>query len=225
MTALAALDYGRRMLRWSLVGVLLLLCVAACGGGGGGSKPSDQSLRDRLLPASEVKDFKFRRAYIFDNAIDASVEGLQLSENTQPSDVVTAMEDAGFVKGAGEELQEGSFHGPILGIGTMKFKSDSAAGKARDLVHDEYRKQPCYGVCSQKTSEMTVDGIPGARGEASEPDPARPPDTGPGFEAYAVEFTAGPYLYIVAGGGEPGVDMKTAVLDAARKLYARVKNL
>jgi hypothetical protein len=211
-------------LRWAIGGVLLLLCLAA-GCGGGDNEPSDAALRDHLLPASEVKDFKFHRSYIFTNAVDAGVQGLQLSENTQPSDVVDALEDDGFVKGAGEELQEGGFHGPIVGIDAWKFDSDSGAQKALDLVHDEYRKQPCYGICSQKTSDMDVEGIPDARGEASEPDPARPPETGPGFEAYAVQFTIGPYLYIIAGGGEPGFDMKETVLDAAQKQYARVKDL
>jgi hypothetical protein len=122
-------------------------------------------------------------------------------------------------------VQQGDIHGPIVGFDVWKFDSDSGAQDARDLVHDEYRKQPCYGICSQKTSDMEVEGIPDARGEASEPDPARPPETGPGFEAYAVEFTVGPYLYVVAGGGEPGFDMKETVLDAAQKQYARVKDL
>jgi hypothetical protein len=211
-------------LRWAIGGVLLLLCLAA-GCGGGDNEPSDAALRERLLPASQVKDFKFHRSFIFTNAVDAGVQGLQLSENTQPSDVVNAIEDAGFVKGAGQEVQQGDIHGPIVGIDVWKFDSDSGAQDARDLVHDEYRKQPCYGICSQKTSDMEVEGIPDARGEASEPDPARPPETGPGFEAYAVEFTVGPYLYVVAGGGEPGFAMKETVLDVAQKQYARVKDL
>jgi hypothetical protein len=208
----------------ALIVGLLVLVAAGCGGGGG-SEPSDQSLRDRLLPASQVSNFKFRRSYIFTNPIDASIQGIQLSDNTQPSDVVNAMEDAGFVKGAGEELQAGDIHGPILGIDAWKFDADSGAEKARDLVQAEYRKQPCYSICSQKTSEIEVADIPGARGQASEPDPARPPETGAGFEAYAVEFTIGPYLYVIAGGGDPGANMKDAVLDAAHKQYALVKDL
>ena len=212
-------------LRLAICGVLVVLGAAAGCGGGGDSEPSDAALRDRLLPASQVEDYKFHRSYIFTNAIDAGVQGIQLSENTQPSDVVDALDDAGFVKGAGEELQQGGIHGPIIGIDAWKFDSDSGAQKARDLVRDEYRKQPCYGVCSQKTSDMEVDGIPDALGQASEPDPARPAEVGPGFEAYAVEFTVGPYLYVIAGGADPGVGMKETVLDAAHKQYALVKDL
>ena len=208
----------------ALIAGLVVLAAAGCGGGGG--EPSDQSLRDRILPAAQVNDnFKFRRAYIFTNPIDASIQGLQFSENTQPSELVNAIDDAGFVKGAGQEVQAGDIHGPIIGIDAWKFDSDSGAEKARDRVQAEYHKQPCYSICSQKESELKVADIPGARGQASEPDPARPPETGPGFEAYAVEFTIGPYLYVIAGGGDPGANMKDAVLDAAQKQYALVKDL
>jgi hypothetical protein len=136
--------------RWLIGGVLVLLAVAAGCGGGDDNAPSDSALRDRLLPSSEVKDFKFRRSFVFTNAIDAGVQGLQLSENTQPSDVVHALEDHGFVKGAGEELQQGDFHGPILGIDAWKFDSDLGAQKARDLVHDEYRKQPATASAARR---------------------------------------------------------------------------
>ncbi len=178
-----------------------------------------------MLPASEVKGFQFHRAYIWTDPIDASIQGLQLSENTKPSEVVSAIDDAGFVKGAGQEYQQGGLHGPILGVTATKFDSDSGAEKAQDVVHTEYRKQPCYGVCSQKTSDLAVKDIPGAQGVASEPDPAAPAEVQPGFEAYAITFPIGAYLYVVQGGGEPGVGMKDSVTDAAQKLYARVKDL
>jgi hypothetical protein len=214
------------MRRHTIAGMLLLLCLPAAGCGGGGSdEPSDASLRNRLLPAAEVKAYEFRRAYIWTDPLDATIQGLQLSENTKPSDVVNAIKDAGFVKGAGEEYQQGSIHGPIIGITATKYDSDAGAEKARDVVHTEYRKQPCYGICSQKESDLTVDGIPDAEGVASEPDPAAPVEAQPGFEAYAIAFTIGPYLYVVQGGGNPGVGMKESVTDAAQKLYARVKDL
>jgi len=212
-------------LRGAIGGVLLLLCLAAGCGGGGSNEPSDASLRERLLPASDVPGFKFHRAYIWTDPVDGTIQGLQLSENTKPSDVVNAIDDAGFVKGAGQEYQQGGFHGPILGITATKYDSDSGAEKAQDIVHTEYRKQPCYGVCSQKTSDLAVDGIPGAQGVASEPDPAAPAEVQPGFEAYAITFPIGPYLYVVQGGSDPGHGMKTSVMDAAQKLYARVKDL
>jgi hypothetical protein len=211
-------------LRW-LIGCLLLVVTAgAAGCGGSDDAPSDAELRDRLLPASDVPGFKFHRGYIWTNATDLTVEGLHISQNTRPSDFIDTVEDAGFVKGAGADLQHGGPEGPGVAIAALKFESESGAEEVRDLLHDEYRKQPCYGVCSQVTHDMEVEGIPGARGEESVPDPNAGLGVPPGFEAYAVEFTVGPYLYVVGAGFGPGHSSKENALDAARALYERVKD-
>ena len=211
-------------MRW-LIGCALALTLMAAGcGGSGDGEPSDAALRDRLLPASEVPGFKLHRAFIWTNPTDLTVEGLSISQNTRPSEFIQKLDDAGFVKGAGAEFEQNGHEGPVLAIAALKFDSDSGAEDARDLVYDEYRKQPCYGACSQITHDMPVQAIPGARGEESVPDPNAGPDTPPGFEAYAIEFTKGPYLYIVGGGFEPGVGSKENVQKAATALYERVKN-
>jgi hypothetical protein len=217
------------------IGCLIVIAVAwtsGCGGDGN-QAPSDAQLRDRLVPSSQVKGYKFHRGYIWNDPIDYVAQGIPLSENTLPSDVVGAIDDAGFVKGAGEELRLGTI-GPQMTLEALKFKSDSGANDARDRLHLEDRKQPCYGVCSQVQKDMAVTNIPGAQGEASLPDPNAGPEAPTPFQGYAVTFTVGPYLYYVWGGGPvgglgltplaPGGGIKQSILDAADALYQRVKD-
>lgn len=206
-------------------GALLALLVAALvvGCGGGDDESSPDSLRSRLLPASEVPDFKVKRTLEWENAVDYVVQGLFISQNTRPSEVIGVVEDAGFEAGAGEILSTGAM-GPEITVLAAKFASDDGARDVRDRVHQEDLTQPCYGVCSQIQSDVAVSGIPDAKGAQSVPDPNPPPDAPPPFEGYAVEFTVGSYLYVVNGGGGPGQLEKQDVLDAASALYGRVKD-
>jgi hypothetical protein len=116
-----------RLLRDPVRGV-----AAGCSGGDNGG-PSDTQLRERLLPSSQVKGFEFHRAYIWNNPIDFVAEGIPLSENARRSDVVAAIDDAGFVKGAGELLRQGT-RGPQLTVVALKFKSDSGANDIRSTT-------------------------------------------------------------------------------------------
>lgn len=197
-----------------------LIASTGCGGGDGG--PSDNELRDRLLPVAEVDGFKLHRAFVWDNPIDLAGQGFPTGENSQPSEVVEAFEDAGFEKAAGEILRQG-VHGPEIGIVAIKLGSNSDAKDMRDHLHREDLKQPCYGLCSQRTSTLEVTDIPDAAAASILPDPNAPAEAPPGFEAYAVEFPVGSYLYAVWGGADPGSDIKSRILSAARALYQRVK--
>ena len=60
------------------------------------------SLRDQLLPASEIPGFKSERKFDYDNPIDFAHEGLLLPEATPLSQAVDAFENAGFEAGVGE---------------------------------------------------------------------------------------------------------------------------
>jgi hypothetical protein len=203
--------------------VAILLLAAFVAGCGGDDETSPDSLRSRLLPASEVPDFKVERTFEWENAIDYVAQGLFVSENTRPSEVVDVVEDAGFEAGAGEILARGAM-GPHMSVLVAKFGSDDGARDVRDRVHQEDLTQPCYGACSQIQSDVAVSGIPDAKGAQSVPDPNPPPDAPHPFEAYAVEFTVGSYLYVVNGGAEPGQLEKQDVLDAATALYEQVKD-
>jgi hypothetical protein len=200
--------------------LLLAAFVAGCGGDDDESSPA--SLTTRLLPASEVPGFDVERRFEWENAIDFTVEGVFLSQNTRPSELVDVIEDAGFEAGAGEVLSK-SRMGPSMTVSAANFASDEGAEDVRDRLHQEDLKQPCYGACSQIQSEVAVSGIPDATGAQSLPDPKPPPNAPPPFEAYAVEFTVGRHLYVVNGSGGPNELEKDQVLDAATALYERVK--
>jgi hypothetical protein len=200
-----------------------LLAAALVAGCGGDDETSPQSLKNRLLPASEVPGFKVRRTFEWDNAIDLTAQGFHLPQGTPPSEVVEVAEEAGFEAGAGEELEKEK--GPGMSVIAVKFASDDGARDMLERLHQEDLKQPCYGVCSQIQSDLTISGIPGAKGAQSRPDPLPPPNAPPPFDGYAVEFTVGSYLYVVSGGGGPGQLKKEQVLDAATALYQQVKDL
>jgi hypothetical protein len=210
--------------RLSALFALLVVAAVAAGCGGDDDGTSPESLKSRLLPASEVQGFKVRRTFEWDNAVDYTVQGVFFSESTRPSELVGVIEDAGFEAGAGQEFSKGGM-GPGMSVRAVKFASGEGAEDVRDRLHQEDLTQPCYGVCSQIQSDLTVSSIPGAKGAQSVPDPKPPPNAPPPFEGYAVEFTLGPYLYVVNGGGGPGQLKKEQVLDAATALYDRVKDL
>ena len=233
------------MRRAALLAVALAAIVAGCGGGGDDGS-SEASLSGRLLPAGKVPGFKLKRTFDWDNAIDLTAQGFFLPQSTPPSEVVEVAEEAGFESGVGEELEKEMGGGMI--VIAVKFASDDGARDMLDRLHQEDLKQPCYGVCSQIQSELQVSGIPDAKGAQSRPDPNPPPKAPPPFVGYAVEFTVGPYLYVVggsgpvpqplgaaggppggpppgrSGGGQPPVLKKQQVLDAATALYQQVKD-
>jgi hypothetical protein len=207
----------------SLRRLAILFVAALLAGCGGDDETSPESLRSRLLPASEVPGFKLKRTFEWDNAVDYVVQGLFVSQNTRPSEVIDVVEGAGFEAGAGEIFSQGG-EGPDISVLAAKFASGDDAREVRDRVHQEDLTQPCYGVCSQIQSDVAVSGIPDAKGAESVPDPNPPPDAPPPFEGYAVEFTVGSYLYVVNGGGGPGHLEKRQVLDAATALYRQVRD-
>ena len=224
---------GPRWERWAagtgvVFAVLVLIALVAGCGGGDDEEPS-KALEGRLLPVSKLPGFKLRRTFEWDNAIDLTAQGFLLPESTPPSEVVEVAEEAGFKAGVGEFLEQEN--GPGMAVIAAKFGSDDGARDMLDRLHQEDLKQPCYGVCSQIQSNLPVIGIPDARGAQSRPDPKPPPDAPPPFNAYAVEFTVGPYLYVVGGMGPallPGGGARTIekkqVLDAANALYQQVKD-
>jgi len=208
---------------------LVLFATAGAAGCGdddddGGASAAD--LKKQLLPASQIPGYKVQRTLEWDDSVDAVVEGLFLPEETPPSRAVDVYEEAGFEAGAGERLvvKKGSpFEGPQATVEVVAFGSDEDARDALDFVHGEDLKQPCFAVCSVNPSEMAVDGIPGAKGAKLLPLKKPPPNAPPPFEAYGVEFTIGPRLYVVSAGGGPNQVKADLVLDAARQLYARNK--
>jgi hypothetical protein len=209
-----------------LLGAALAAAVLSIGGlvgcGGDDDKTSPASLRNQLLPASEIPGFKSERKFDYDNPIDFVHEGLPLPESTPLSQAVDAFENAGFEAGVGERFVKGKpFEGPGASVNVAQLGSDDDAREALDYVRKEALKQPCLAVCSVQGKEFAVAGIPGAKGVQQTPLPDPPPNAPPPFASYGVGFTIGSRLYLVGTGGGPGQVKKDQALDAAEALYKR----
>jgi hypothetical protein len=199
--------------------LLVVLCLGACGGN---DETSAASLNERLLPPADVAGFRLHRRFEWNNSLDFVVQGVPLSENTLPSDVVEAVDDAGFDAAAGEIFEKKD--GPRLSIVAIKLGSENDADELGDFFHREGLKQPCDGSCSEIASTMRVTGIPNAQGVQLMPQKFPGPNAPPPFMAYGVGFTRDSYLYVVDAGGPPGSLEKSFVLGLARALYQRVRN-
>jgi hypothetical protein len=180
-----------------------LLCAAALATGvacGDDDETSPASLKPLLVPESQLR-LALEHPFEWDNAIDFTVEGINLPQSTRPSDAIEEIEDAGFDAGYGQFLGPGDVH-----VAVAKFDGDDGATEARDYLHQQDLQQPCFGACSVDPQEFEVSGIPNLKGVHLVPRPRSelPADAPPPFEAFTVEFTIGPYLYYVNAGGGPG---------------------
>ena len=213
-----------RVLRTALVLVVVVALGALIGCGGDDNGTSTASLKDRLLPVSELPGFKVERNFEWDNPIDFVSEGVPLPEATPRSSAVEAFEDFGFEAAAGERLvvaKGNPFEAPHAGISIVQLGSDEDARKALGYVRKESLKQPCFAVCAVDPQEFAVAEIPEAKGVHLSPLREPPPDAPPPFEAYAIAFTIGPRLYLANADGGPGQLKKERVVGAAKALYDR----
>jgi hypothetical protein len=212
--------------RLSPVGLLLLAGVfAACGGGDSGDRTAE-SLKPRLPAPSSVPGYHLQRTFDWSNPVDLVGEGLRLPEATHPSAGVQAFEDANVQGGAGERLVQGTPPDESeVTIGVVKLKSDSGALAARDWMHKQDLRPPCYSSCIYNTMNLAIPGVPNATAAKQVPNitppPADPADGPPSH--YHFEFTVGPYLYFATSDGGP--DDEAQVIAGAQGFYRQVRTL
>jgi hypothetical protein len=211
-----------------LLGAALAAAVLSIGAlvgcGGDDDKTSPASLRDQLLPASEVPGFKSEGKVDYDNPHDFVADRIPVPETTPPSQPVDAFENAGFEAGVGEGFVKGKpSEGPGgVAVAVAQHGSDDDAREALDYVRKEGLKQPCSAACAMEGKEFAVTGIPGAKGWQQTPVPDPPPNAPPDLlTSYSVGFTIGSRFYLVDVHGAPGQVKKDQVLDAADALYKR----
>jgi hypothetical protein len=194
-----------------LVGLLALAALVAgagCGGGDalggddkGGGGASLAELK-RQLPAAGDLGLEPQREYDWDDPTDVLVQGLVIPEATTPAELGAAIEGAGFQGAVGSALAASSQESNVR-IVAAEFDSEDGALEARDLLHEQDLKQPCFAACSVSPSEYEVGEIPDSaavhhaplRGEL-------PPGMNP-VEAYHAEFVIGPRLYVLQRDGPP----------------------
>jgi hypothetical protein len=200
---------GRRFVstglpRRPLLAALTCAALAVGVGCGGDDETSPASLKDQLVPASQLR-LEVERPFEWDNPIDFTVDGVFLPEGTKHSDAIEEIDDFGFEAGYGELLRP-TGGGPDIHFEVAKFDSDDGAADARDYLHQQDLQQPCFAACTVNPEDLDVNGVPGLKGVHQVPLPKAqiPPGAGPPFERFVVEFTIGPYLYIVDAAGDPG---------------------
>jgi hypothetical protein len=197
----------------------LVLAIAATGFGGCGDDDDDASstagLKERLVPAEDVK-LEQERDFEWDNPTDFVIQGLYFGEGTAPSEYIGAIDDAGFEAAAGQILTTPD-HEVRAFVDVASFDSEDGATEARDAVHAEDLKQPCYAECTVTPTEYEVEGIPDSVAVHHVPNEGTDPKFG-GVEAYHVEFTIGSDLYVVQASGPPGLD-EDEFIDGATKVY------
>jgi hypothetical protein len=181
----------------ALTGALL---VGACGGDDddGGGDASFAELSSSLPTGSDLGLDEGSESE-WGNATDLITRFLVIPDATLPSELGTAIEDAGF-EGA-VSLETGS-PGLNVRISAAQFDSEEGALEARDLLHDEDLKQPCAEECVVAPREYELEDV--ADSAAVHHVPVKGGSAaGPEVEAHHAEFVIGPRLYVVQVDGRP----------------------
>lgn len=197
--------------------LLALTAVAVGSGCGGGDDTSAASLKDQLLPPGEVQ-LQVERTFQWENPTDFVVQGVLTSESTAPSDVIDPIDDAGFQAAAGEQLVT-KRRDPTVNVDVVGFDSEDGAREARDVLHKEDLKQPCFAQCVVSPTEYKVKGIPDSVAVHHVPNAGPPPPGLFKFEGYFVEFTIGRNLYVLQATGSPGSIPEDRFQSGAKAYY------
>jgi hypothetical protein len=171
------------------------------------------------VPAQELGlELEVEREFSWDDATDFIVQGVHISEETPPSQVIEAIEDEGFVAAAGHLLKDEKGE-RFVGVDIAAFDSEEGAQSARDALHEDDLKQPCFGACVVTPVEHTVDEVPNSVAVHQQPNEGKPPHGLFKFEAYAIEFTIGSRLYVLEADGPPGAISESEFERAATAVY------
>jgi hypothetical protein len=184
----------------ALIVALASIALGACGGDD--DEGSDVSFAElsSSLPAAGDLGLNERGESEWDNATDLLAVGLVIPAATKPSELGTAIEDAGFQGAVSRELG-----GPGLNvrISAAHFDSEEGALEARDLLHHEDLTQPCADACLVSPLEYELADVPDSAAVHHVPTKADLPPGHSKVEAHHAEFVIGPQLYVVQVDGRP----------------------
>lgn len=203
-----------------LLGLFAALLVA-CGSDAETPKQPNR-LNGRIIHAADVPDMRLRDfpPLLTDAAFvaDCCLGGIF---KDPPEKVTAKLKEAGFKRAIGE-IFTGS--GTTAAAAVLELGSDAQATSMLEYMYQELFEQ-CPGVtkCAEQ-SELTVSGIPGAKGQ--QVTPVR--EEGRTGTEYKVLFTIGPVVYAILVGAatdfyDPGAVPRETALAAFRAVYQRVK--
>lgn len=101
----------------------------------------------------------------------------------------------------------------------VQFRSNDAGKKALGMLGLE-QYAPCPQKCDFKTTAVTVPNISGAKGYRRS---GHAVDSGKPFTSSIVLFSDGPFVYVVAVGGNSKQVDEQRLFDGAKKLHERTK--
>jgi hypothetical protein len=195
----------------------MLVAAAGCGDDDGGDDVPLAELKSHL-PTADDLGLESEREFEWDNATDFVVQGFVLPEATPPSELVAAIDDAGFQGAAGTHLADPPRPGGAR-IGVAQFDSDEGAIQARDFLHEQDLKQPCLAACAVSPEEYKLDEIPDSTAVHHAPSKGElPPGLSP-VEAYHGEFVVGSQLYVVQMDSAPSPALEVEFNRVVEALY------
>jgi hypothetical protein len=185
----------------ALVLAMASIALSACGGDDddGGNDVSFAELSSSL-PSGGDLGLDERGESEWDDATDLLARDLVIGAATKPSELGTAIEDAGFQGAVSRELGCPDVNVRIL---AAQFDSEASALEARGLLHDEDLKQPCAERCAVSPIEYELDDVPDSAAVHHVPNRSALPPGHSGVEAHHAEFVTGPRLYVVQVSGPP----------------------
>jgi hypothetical protein len=200
---------------------VLALAAAGCGGDGDDESAQPLALNERVVRAGDIDQYKPRdgeRLKTVEFAVEQFEPIFAGPSDPAKKELTARLKRAGFVAGYGTEL----FKGFGAEGGSIVLRLGSAAG-AKALVDWIFRQalKPCPGVCDVQIQTVEVSDVPGAR--AIHRCRAKTSEQGQPFEIYLVSFADGPFVYGIALNGPPKTIDESDFVNAAERLYDRVK--
>jgi hypothetical protein len=187
----------------ALILALAVIALGACGGDDddGESEVSVAELHSSLPTAGDLGlDERGESEWHAATDLLGPPEGLVIGAATDPSELGAAIDDAGFQRAAGRDLE-----GPDVNvrIRAAQFDSEEGALEARDLLHDEDLKTPCPDACVVAPIEYELDDVPDSAAVHHVPTRVDLPPGASRVEAHHAEFVIGAQLYVVQVSGRP----------------------
>jgi hypothetical protein len=185
----------------ALILALAVIALGACGGDDddGEGEVSVAELSNSLPTAGDL-GLDERGGSEWDDATDLLAGDLVIGGTTDPSELGSAIEDAGFQGAAGRDLGGQDLN---VRIRAAQFDSEEGALEARDLLHDEDLKSPCADACVVTPIEYELDDVPDSAAVHHVPTGVDLPPGDSKVEAHHAEFVIGAQLYVVQVDGRP----------------------
>lgn len=199
--------------------LLLALAVIAFGACGGDDEDGEADVSfaelSGSLPAAGDLGLDERAEAEWTHAADL-LEGLVLGADTDPRDLGTTIQDAGFQGAVARELGGAGLN---VRISAAQFSSEEGALEARGLLHEEDLTSPCPDACVVTPIEYELDDVPDSTAVHHVPTRLDPPSGQGRVEAHHAEFVIGSRLYVVQVDGRPSSTFSADFDQLMRTVY------